>query len=140
MDKIIISPSKYVQGEQVLSSIAHYVKSLGEKPLAIADAFVTDLVGAEVKQSFADEEISLATNIFNGECSRAEIERITDICATQQHDVIVGIGGGKTLDTAKSVAFYTKIPVVVVPTIASTDAPTSLSPLSIPQKVNFLNT
>ena len=62
---------------------------------------------------------------FNGECSRVEIDRLTDICSTQKNDVIIGIGGGKTLDTAKSVAYYTKIPVVVVPTIASTDAPTS---------------
>lgn len=125
MDKIIISPSKYVQGEQVLTSIAHYVKTLGERPLVIADEFVTNLVGDDVKQSFADEKLPLTMNIFGGECSRVEIERITDICATQKHDVIVGIGGGKTLDTAKAVAFYTKIPVVVVPTIASTDAPTS---------------
>ncbi|MBM4953320.1 glycerol dehydrogenase [Vibrio parahaemolyticus] len=125
MDKIIISPSKYVQGEQVLTSIAHYVKTLGERPLVIADEFVTNLVGDDVKQSFADEKLPLTMNIFGGECSRVEIERITDICATQTHDVIVGIGGGKTLDTAKAVAFYTKIPVVVVPTIASTDAPTS---------------
>lgn len=125
MDKIIISPSKYVQGENVLGSIASYVKTLGLNPLAIADEFVTGLVGATVKESFAKEEMSLAMDVFNGECSRVEIDRLTDICATQKNDVIIGIGGGKTLDTAKSVAFYTKIPVVVVPTIASTDAPTS---------------
>ncbi|WP_394151977.1 glycerol dehydrogenase [Vibrio maritimus] len=125
MDKIIISPSKYVQGENVLGSIAGYVKALGANPLAIADEFVTGLVGDTVKESFAKEDMPLAMDIFNGECSRVEIDRLTDICATQKNDVIIGIGGGKTLDTAKSVAFYTKIPVVVVPTIASTDAPTS---------------
>ncbi|MFA0084645.1 glycerol dehydrogenase [Vibrio sp. 10N.261.51.F12] len=125
MDKIIISPSKYVQGENVLGSIATYVKALGANPLAIADEFVTGLVGDTVKDSFINEDMPLAMDIFNGECSRLEIDRLTDICATQKNDVIIGIGGGKTLDTAKSVAFYTKIPVVVVPTIASTDAPTS---------------
>ncbi|MBY6198165.1 glycerol dehydrogenase [Vibrio hangzhouensis] len=125
MDKIIISPSKYVQGENVLGSIASYVKALGANPLAIADEFVTGLVGETVKESFVKEEMPLAMDIFNGECSRVEIDRLTDICSTQKNDVIIGIGGGKTLDTAKSVAFYTKIPVVVVPTIASTDAPTS---------------
>jgi glycerol dehydrogenase len=34
-------------------------------------------------------------------------------------------GGGKTLDTAKSVAHELKAPVAIVPTLASTDAPCS---------------
>ncbi|MDN6549899.1 MAG: glycerol dehydrogenase, partial [Enterobacterales bacterium] len=41
----------------------------------------------------------------------------------QQANVIVGIGGGKTLDSAKAVAYYHKLPVILFPTIASTDAP-----------------
>ncbi|GAD87984.1 glycerol dehydrogenase [Vibrio halioticoli NBRC 102217] len=125
MDKIIISPSKYVQGENAIESIASYVLTLGQNPIAIADEFVTGLVGEKVKGSFAAENTPVTMELFNGECSRKEIERVLDIVATQKNDVIVGIGGGKTLDTAKAVAFYSKIPVVVVPTIASTDAPTS---------------
>lgn len=40
-------------------------------------------------------------------------------------DVIIGIGGGKTLDTAKAVAFYSNMPMIIMPTIASSDAPCS---------------
>lgn len=144
MDRILISPSKYVQGPGVLSSIATYVKPLGNRALILADAFVTSLVKDTVTASFkqlnADNDkqpSEFVFELFNGECSRPEIERLVALCnSTQQppFDLIIGIGGGKTLDTAKSVAFYQHLPVVVVPTIASTDAPTSaLAVLYTPQ-------
>lgn len=125
MDKIIISPSKYVQGENAINNIGEYVKPLGQKALVIADDFVTGLVGAQVTESFAQAEGQLVLEKFNGECSRPEIDRLIAIAEANESEVIIGIGGGKTLDTAKSIAFYRNVPVVVVPTIASTDAPTS---------------
>ncbi|HFP0723659.1 TPA: glycerol dehydrogenase, partial [Escherichia coli] len=53
MDKIIISPAKYIQGNGSLDNIATYAASLGTEPLIIADEFVTGLVGDRVSQSFA---------------------------------------------------------------------------------------
>ena len=125
MDKIIISPSKYVQGANALNNIGEYVKPLGQKALAIADDFVTNLVGEQVTESFAQAKGQLVLENFNGECSRPEIDRLIELATANESEVIIGIGGGKTLDTAKAIAFYRNVPVVVVPTIASTDAPTS---------------
>ncbi len=125
MDNIIISPSKYIQGEGALDNIGKYVSVFGKKPLAIADAFVMGLVQDRADSSLAGSGLETTFNVFGGECSRVEIDRLIDVCAATGNDVIIGIGGGKTLDTAKAVAYYSKIPVVIVPTIASTDAPTS---------------
>ncbi len=134
MDRIIISPSKYVQGANVLNSIGDYVKPLGSQAFAIADNFVTELVGVTVSNSFKKADLELNMAEFKGECSRPEIERLLTMSKEKNADVIIGIGGGKTLDTAKAVGFYSKIPVVIVPTIASTDAPTSaLSVIYTPQ-------
>ncbi|WP_413113865.1 glycerol dehydrogenase [Thaumasiovibrio sp. DFM-14] len=125
MDKVIISPSKYIQGENVLSNIGQYVKAIGNTPMAIADDFVTGLVGDTLTTSFDKVGTPVRMEKFNGEISRVEIERLLDLTISADADVIIGIGGGKTLDTAKAIGFYHKIPVIVVPTIASTDAPTS---------------
>ncbi|UJF18421.1 glycerol dehydrogenase [Vibrio sp. SS-MA-C1-2] len=125
MDKIIISPSKYVQGKNVLENIGEYVSPLGKKVLTIADNFVTGLVGTTVAKSFDTAQIDFKMEEFNGECSRPEIDRLMSIAKEMGAEAVVGIGGGKTLDTAKAIAYYNDISVVVVPTIASTDAPTS---------------
>ncbi len=133
-------PSKYVQGNGALANIGNYVKALGAKPLILADAFVTKLVGDTVATSFHGAGIQPEFDCFNGECSRPEIDRLLARCKQTPFDVIIGIGGGKTLDTAKSVAFYQQVPVVIVPTIASTDAPPARWRSSTPRKGSSANT
>nr|WP_269212557.1 iron-containing alcohol dehydrogenase [Streptococcus equi] len=62
---------------------------------------------------------------FNGEASDNEINRVVAIARENDNDVIIGLGGGKTIDSAKAIADILEIPVIIAPTIASTDAPTS---------------
>lgn len=54
-----------------------------------------------------------------------EISRISDMLKQSGCDMIAGVGGGKIHDTAKAAGYYTGLPVLIVPTIASTDAPCS---------------
>lgn len=64
---------------------------------------------------------------FEGECSHEEIDRLVQSIQALSEPVsyLIGAGGGKCVDTAKAVAYRFGIPVVVVPTIASNDAPCS---------------
>src|SRR3712207_7451698 len=48
--------------------------------------------------------------------SHNEIQRLKKVFAENHCDVVVGVGGGKILDTAKAVSYYEKSPVVIVPT------------------------
>ncbi|BDG33105.1 glycerol dehydrogenase [Parageobacillus thermoglucosidasius] len=125
MARIINSPTKYIQGRGELQNLGKYINSLGNSFLVIADQFVLNFTKETIKQSFSDQESTFTFETFRGECSKQEVNRLQTIAKEKQIDVIVGVGGGKTLDTAKAVAFYSKLPVVIVPTIASTDAPCS---------------
>ena len=125
MLKVIQSPSKYIQGANALQSIGEFAKLLANKYFIIADDFVMKLTADTVGSSMQASELEHHFSRFNGECSRHEIERLTVELKKHGCNGVVGIGGGKTLDTAKAIAHDQHIPVVVVPTIASTDAPTS---------------
>lgn len=118
-------PRNYFQGSGVLNRIGELISPLGETPLVLSDGVVYDIVGKRVEKSILDQEMRFEFVQFGGECCEPEIERIATICRASDVDMVVGIGGGKTLDTSKAVAVELELPMVMVPTIASNDASTS---------------
>lgn len=122
--RIFASPRCYVQGSGIISELGTYVADLGDKAFVIADDVVWGLVGSKVEAALGPH-VPFQRQMFNGEASASEIDRLAAIARTAGATVIVGIGGGKTLDTAKAVADELVRPVAIVPTIASTDAPCS---------------
>ncbi|MDE1548497.1 glycerol dehydrogenase [Jeotgalibaca caeni] len=121
---IFQSPRRYVQGNGVIADLGEEIKSIGAKPLLLSDASVWEIVQEPVEKSLA-EEFEYHYEEFSGESSNQEIERLAEVGKEKKSDLVIGLGGGKTLDTAKAVADLLGVPIVIVPTAASTDAPTS---------------
>lgn len=118
------SVGHYIQGPEVIQSVARYASMFGENHLYVMDAFVRQMLGDSIFSGYdqlAESTYDVVT--FEGEISRARID-----CVCQEagdcHDVIVAIGGGKVIDVAKMLA-EGAVALVVCPTIAATDAPTS---------------
>ena len=63
--------------------------------------------------------------VYGKECYRRRIEELYNAYKDSGADFVIGVGGGKAIDTSKCVADMLKIPVVTVPTIASTCAASS---------------
>ncbi|WP_405099688.1 glycerol dehydrogenase [Oceanobacillus sp. FSL H7-0719] len=122
---IFSSPSKYIQGANELKNIGEYVQELGKKALILSDEVVWGITGEQIQTSFNKVKLDYHFVEFNGEASINEINRVVEEGKQVHADILVGVGGGKTLDTAKAIADGLDIGIVIVPTTASTDAPTS---------------
>lgn len=115
-----IFPGRYVQGAHALSVLGGESERLGARPLVIEDQYVRDHIHNDLSGVSGAE-----FERFGGECSQEEIDRLVERGRTVGCDLVIGVGGGKTMDASKAVAHALERPVIIVPTIASTDAPCS---------------
>lgn len=124
MAKIFGSPSRYVQGPGVLKTESHYLKQLGQRGMLITDEIVWEICGKSLAEQLKGQGLSVYPLFLDGHSSDIEIERMTE-AGKGQVDFVMALGGGKAIDVGKSVSHQLKVPVAVIPTAASTDAPTS---------------
>jgi glycerol dehydrogenase len=120
-------PETYVQGADALESC--------ERALAALNGSAAYVLGGKTALSEGEEALRSALEAAEIEvvgvergvsrCSRAAIERIITAARRADADLVIGIGGGHAIDTAKGVSAELHAELVVVPTVASTDAPTS---------------
>ena len=125
MIKVIRSPGKYVQGANLYTNAGEYIKDFASKCLVIATPSAHEMATSVFGKSLKEHGIHFVIEKFNRECSKVEINRLKALAEKEGCNGIIGMGGGKAMDTAKAVAFHCKMPVVIAPTIASSDAPCS---------------
>ncbi|MBO0443716.1 glycerol dehydrogenase [Vagococcus fluvialis] len=125
MRKAFISPAKYVQGEDEILNLGYYVKTFGKSALLIAHQDDINRVQKQLDETVEKFGIKIVASHFNGECSRQEVARLQEVAKENHTDCVIGLGGGKAIDTSKCVAEGENL--IIVPTIAATDAPTSHS-------------
>ena len=124
MKQTAIFPVRYVQGQGALAELREEVSRLGSTALIVAGGTAHKTIIPAYLSAWR-EQFQVQVEPFSGECSDQEIERLSRTAADQGCEVIIGMGGGKAIDTAKAVAHSVGAATVIVPTIASTDAPTS---------------
>lgn len=125
MRKAFISPAKYVQGENEIENLGYFVKTFGDSVLLIAHKDDVLRIKDKLEMTANKFQITFVESSFCGECSREEVKRLQDLAKEKKCNCTIGLGGGKAIDTAKCVAEGEAL--IIVPTIAATDAPTSHS-------------
>jgi glycerol dehydrogenase len=123
MFKKAVFPGKYIQGVSAINELPALIDLLGKQGLILTSPSVNDKVLPGCCVDWGARSIPI--EVFRGECCEEELSRLSAAIEQMHADVLVGMGGGKTIDTAKIAADRASIPVVIVPTIASSDAPCS---------------
>ncbi|WP_017574615.1 glycerol dehydrogenase [Nocardiopsis kunsanensis] len=123
---VFTSPGRYVQGRGALGRLGTLLGGLGSRrPLVLTDDVVRGLTEEVITESFAQADLPLIFERFGGVPTSAEADRVSAVINEGEHDIVIGLGGGTAIDTAKAAGDNTGVPWVSAATVASTDAPTS---------------
>lgn len=118
------SPLRYIQGQNEFDNLPLYTGIYGNNLLFLIDSYLFDDISNRLNKLYESKQKIINVK-FNGEVCREEIDRISELVRKEDINLIIGIGGGKTLDTVKLSADDTDRPIIICPTSASNDAPAS---------------
>lgn len=126
--RIFGSPKRYIQGDGLVDRAGDFLKSMGITHAAVLlSPRSRQAEGGRLLTSLDSAGITSEVALFHGECSFEEIAFHVDALNGNVSPVnaLVAIGGGKVVDAGKSMAFRLGVPVIIVPSLASNDAPCS---------------
>jgi glycerol dehydrogenase len=125
LPNVFAAAGTYVQGNGALGGIGSHLARLGKRALGVVDPVVRGQVEPAIAEACASEGIAWRSETFPGECTEALVDGLAASARPFGPELVVAAGGGKALDTGKLVAEALGVRSAMVPTIASTDAPTS---------------
>jgi len=115
---LAIAPAQLLRGNGILSQLPQYLSRYGSKALVIAGKSANQVTASYLSNT--DLEIIYTDAI--AACSDENLAMLHQIVQQEKPHAIIGIGGGKVLDTAKLIAYQSKLPIATVPTTGATCA------------------
>lgn len=102
MIRAAIFPGRYVQGRDALQKISEFIRPFGTSVTLLYDQRVRDFTETPLRTALEAAGMQFQSTMFTGESSWKEIERVVDILRNNGSEIIIGAGGGKTIETASS--------------------------------------
>jgi glycerol dehydrogenase-like iron-containing ADH family enzyme len=118
----IKSPEVYVNEPGVLEAGGELIAGIGRRAFIIAGKTALFTISGRFLAGLEQAGVRYETVLFEGYCTRGDIEEFSRQASEYGADVLVGIGGGRILDLVKAVGDRLEVPVAAVPTVAATCA------------------
>jgi glycerol dehydrogenase len=126
---IFKGPREYVQGPGIITKLGEYVAGFAvqEKVCVLIDASILFLLD-KIEPSLKRANVDFCIWKFDGNITLNNVNKLSEeIKYKHNPKVIIGVGGGKTIDMSKMVARRLAARNIIVATLASTDAAPSHS-------------
>jgi glycerol dehydrogenase-like iron-containing ADH family enzyme len=119
---LAIAPAQVVKGNGILSEMGETIARLGQRPLVIGGDRTVALMEPRLTPLVTAQGGAIASASYGADCSETANAQLKQAATAHQADLIIGVGGGKALDTAKLVAYQLGLPIVTIPTSGATCA------------------
>ena len=121
-------PAQYVNRAGILTRAGNCIRPWGDRALISGGKRALAASELRLTKSLERTGIKWRRHLFSGESSPGNIDVIKGKALDFKANLIIGVGGGKSLDTAKQAAVELGLPCVCIPTVAATcSATTALS-------------
>lgn len=118
----IKTPELYVSQIGAIHLLGTLIANNATKTVVVWSEKSKKVTQKDVYNSLENQGIGIIQYEFSGYPTTNKANDIAKLALTNQVDFIVGIGGGRVLDTSKAAGDIANIPVIAVPTIAATCA------------------
>ncbi|NWF58882.1 MAG: iron-containing alcohol dehydrogenase family protein [Fischerella sp.] len=119
---LVVAPAKVIRGSQILTQVSDAIAHLGNRPLIVGGDRSFKVTQPRLQPVLEQQHLHFAQASYAPDCSEASLKALREAAKEHKADVIIGVGGGKALDTAKLLAYQLQLPVVTIPTSAATCA------------------
>ena len=119
---LLIAPTQVLRGENILSGAGDAIASLGQRPLILGGNQTLKLIKPHLASVIEQHQLITAQGSYLPDCTESSLATLQESVTTHKADLIIGVGGGKALDTAKLLAHQCQLPIVTIPTSGATCA------------------
>ena len=116
---LIISPGKVLRGDNILVNSGAEIVRLGNRPLVVGGDRSLAAVESYLQPIVKQHQLQAELASYLPDCAESSLTTLREMAVKHEANLIIGVGGGKALDTAKLLAHQFQVPVVTVPTSAA---------------------